>query len=1044
MSKLSIYRASAGSGKTFRLTVEYLKILLRNPSHYKNILAITFTNKATEEMKTRILKQLHLIANGETTEYLNLLQEETQLDTNTLQLHAKQAEKYILHDYSRFSVMTIDAFFQIVVKSFARELNLSHNYDIELEVETIKELALDRLFSQLDGDKSLRKWLKAFVQGKISDGKSWNISQDILRLSQELFSEKLHFLNRELIAQWSDKVFMNKYINNLDNLIFSYKDKMKKLGEKAMQEIVDNELTIADFSYEKNGVAGFLHKLSNGIVQSELSTRATKALEDVTFLYTKKTAVDIKSKIAHIYPTIKNILSEVQELISCEKSNYTTSLKIKKNIHIIGVFSDLAYHIYTLLQENNKMLLSESNKLLHEMIVGNEAPFIYEKIGTRYSYFLWDEFQDTSQMQWDNLKPLLSNALSTGNPCLIVGDTKQAIYRWRNGDWNILQKEVQQDFPNATELFLQRNWRSSTQVIDFNNALYETLPSLLEQELECNEHPITKLYKDATQNYGSDKQNSNGYVKLDFIRDTESNTSHEIALEKTLNTIIELQQQGVSPNDIVILVRKHKEAVLLTSFFMDIDKEKYPNGIILDVISDETLFLTASLTVRIIETALYYYLTQEYYYETSLKHLLSYLPTSKNLFEKWNEYTIENKSNIKRIGELVSICIEMFSLTEIDGEQLFLLGIEEEVLDFQNKNNGNPSAFLSWWEVRKKKAVVNPGELTNAIRIYTIHKSKGLEFEHVIIPFAEQPLESGIRDESLWASPTLAPFDAMEKVLLPYEKTLTDTIFRDEYLEEKKKKYIDLLNVFYVATTRAKTSLQLYFPMKKALGIGALLEQHIVGNSKESFWGQHSKADNANNTIWEYGKFHLSPTSQSIYLPNNISIQKPLHNISLVDRLSAITTILPVDSKQNLKSRSPISKGNLWHELLQHIYIYEDIPRIVKQFYYKGSISQTEQRIYREHLQKLLLRKEIAPYYTSQYSVYNERPILMNGQEYIPDRVVSNSHNLIVLEYKFGEQENPKYKKQLLQYKTFFNQRETKTVKAFLIYGLLDKIIEVQ
>lgn len=1041
MHQLSIYRASAGSGKTFRLTIEYLKILLKNPTHYRNILAITFTNKATEEMKNRILEQLHLIASGKQNDYLNLLAEETQLSTRTIQQNATIAEKYILHDYNLFSVMTIDAFFQIVVKSFARELNLSHNYDIELEIETIKELALERLFAQLDKDIELRKWLRAFIENKIQDGKSWNITQDILHLSTELFSEKLYFLDRKLIEKWSNKQFMQTYINKFNNIIFSYKDKMKELATKAMIEIANNELCVSDFSYGKSGIAGFLQKLSEGIVEPQLSVRTLKILDDAESMYSKKTKLDTKERINSIYPFLRNIVLQLQQLIEEKKTDYTTSLNIKKNIHIIGIFSDLAKHIYALLQENNKMLLSESNKLLHGMIENNEAPFIYEKIGTRYSYFLWDEFQDTSQIQWDNLKPLLANSLSSGNPCLIVGDTKQAIYRWRNGDWNILQSQVQETFPNSEKLFLQKNWRSSHRVIDFNNNLYKILPQLLENQIECDDSTINSLYLDAHQEYGKDQQ-TNGSVTLSFATDTEETKAETIAIDKTVETIVSLQEQGVSPKDIVILVRKHKEAIQLTTHFMELDKKNYSKDIVLDVISDEALFLSSSITVRIIETALSYFHTQEQYYKVSLQHLLSYLPTPKAHTKKWFDYTEDCKHKIINLGELITTCINIFSLNKINGEQSFLLGFEEEVASFHSKNNGSLSTFLSWWKLRREKAVVATSEFANAIRIYTIHKSKGLEFDHVIIPFAEQTLEQHRQGENIWVSPTVAPFKTINKALLPYGKHLEDTIFNDEYREEKEKRYIDILNVLYVATTRAKTTLFMCFPLSKQTNsLGHILLQYIQSAAMENFWGKYRKEDTSD---WQCGIFKNSKKESKESNEKILSIKEPIHNQSLLKSMTQLSTIFPVDKKTTeLHTISPITEGNLWHKILQYVYTYKDIATVVERFHYKGLILSKEKKYYIKQLEELLSKKEISQYYTSAYTIYNECPILMNGEEYIPDRVVENTKHIIIIEYKFGKQESPKYNKQLLRYKNFFKQHKQKKTQAFLIYGLLNKIIEV-
>lgn len=1040
MGELTVYRASAGSGKTFRLTIEYLKILIKNPSNYKNILAITFTNKATEEMKVRILKELHSLALGEKNAYFEILQNETQLPETKIQQHAAIAEKNILHDYGHFSVMTIDAFFQIVVKSFARELNLSRNYDVELDTQTIQELALDKLFSELDTNTALRKWLKAFIEEKLQDGKSWNITRDILELSKELFSERLYFLDRDTVKKWSNKDFMHTYNKELDTIIFAYRKKMQTLGKQALEKIKEQMLTVSDFAYGSKGVAGFLQKLANGTIETALSTRAIKVLDNPENFYTKKTPIEVKDKIDTIAPFLQEVLIAVETLLSEEKTTYTTSLKIKKNIHVVGIFADIARHIYTLLQDNNKMLLSESNKLLHEMIANNEVPFIYEKIGSRYHYFLWDEFQDTSQIQWANMQPLLANAIASANPCLIVGDIKQAIYRWRSGDWDILQNQVKKIFPTSTELFLQENWRSSGRIITFNNALYSLLPSLLEKQLGAE--GITTLYADATQKQGNTDNTENGYIQLYFPSDTETDSAEDLCIKKTIDTVVELQQKGVAPQDIVLLVRTHQEALTLTSTFLDIDQSTIPQDIVLDFISEESLYLTASLTVRIIEIALWYYQTQEKYYEITLEHLSRYLDNGNTLFQQWVNYTKTNKQTLKSVSQLVAECIQIFGLTEKKNEQLFLLAIEEEIFEYETSHSGNIGAFLSWWETRRTKAVITPGNTTSAIRIYTIHKSKGLEFEHVIIPFANQPLEKTIQNNRFWATPSESPFNNIEKVLLSYEKSLEDTLFKNEYLAEKKNQYIDLINTIYVATTRAKQSLHLYFPKKKRTGIGNLLELYIQENPQDSFWYNHY---NQKENNWQYGSIsnktiEVKTTSP---IPQKITIETYINNNTLLTQLSNISNHFPKDSQHGILTTTPLTQGNLWHDILASIYTIDDIPVVIKRHFYKGLLSIEECNTYISHLQKLLSKKELVDYYSSKYSIQNERTILIDGKKYIPDRVVFNEQEIIILEYKFGEKENPQYQKQVTTYKHFFQEYKQQTVKAFLVYGILDKIIEL-
>ncbi|PID88551.1 MAG: hypothetical protein CSB03_00785, partial [Bacteroidia bacterium] len=465
------------------------------------------------------MEQLHLLAKGKESNYLAILAEELNFSTEEIQQRATQAEQYILHDYSHFSVMTIDAFFQTILKAFAKELGVSYNYNVELDVERIRRLAVERVFEELDTNTHLRKWLRSYVQDRIQSEKSWNITHNILALSKELLQEDLFLMNKEQFAKWSDREFAQDFSKRLYVSIQDYENRLKSYGKEAWQLIETSGLQINDFAQKKKGIGALFYNIANGKVFTAItSSYHTKPLDNLEEGWYSKTAKpDIKQKIDAIYPSLNEKLHQIFDFLQQEGAKYVSYNLVRQNLYMMGIFSDIARHIYEILNEEEKILLSESNKLLYEMIAENEVPFIYEKTGNQYLYFLWDEFQDTSQMQWHNLKPLLANALSEGNPCLIVGDIKQAIYRWRNSDWKILGQEVGNAFTTIETITMQQNWRSDARIINFNNELFAKLPQILERDLELREATISTLYEDVQQEYSGSEKTPQGFVHFSYL-----------------------------------------------------------------------------------------------------------------------------------------------------------------------------------------------------------------------------------------------------------------------------------------------------------------------------------------------------------------------------------------------------------------------------------------------------------------------------------------------------------------------------------------------
>lgn len=1040
MSKLSVYKASAGSGKTFRLTIEYLKVVLKQPSHYKRILAITFTNKATAEMKSRILEQLHDLAIGKATAYQTILTEELELSNYEIQERAKQAEQYILHDYSRFSVMTIDAFFQTILKAFAKELGVAYNYNVELDTERIKQLAVERMFEELDENDTLRRWLQSYVADKINDGRSWNITKDILALSQELFQEEIFLLDDKKLKQWSEKAFVRDFSKKLQRYMQSYATQLQQLGKQAMTKIDEAGLYVEDFSYKQKGVAGLFQKIAEGNLVVEItSSYHHKPVDNIEAWYSKTLKTDVKQRIEMLYPELNDLLKQIHEIVEVKGRLFQSCKMVSKNLYMMGIFSDIGRHIHNVLHEEEKMLLSESNKLLYEMIADNDVPFIYEKTGNHYLYFLWDEFQDTSQIQWHNLKPLLSNALAEGNPCLIVGDIKQAIYRWRNSDWKILGEEVSKEFPFLESSSMQQNWRSDGRIVQFNNELYRQLPQLLDRNVELEEEKsITSLYEDVEQEAAALDKKNEGFVNFSYLEVPEQMSDEDAILDVLPSWVEKVQGNGVKPEDIVFLVRKNSEAVAIADFFANIEERKA--GINYDVVSEYALLLQNSFVVKVLVNALYFQQSRELYYETFLEQLADYLPSGKEKQQQWKEFVEREKCNVS-LESLVQQAIRVFSLHTLDKEQLYLMAFEEFVNTYIHKHNNSLSDFLADWENKKHSLSVTPGERIPAMRVMTVHKAKGLEFHTVMIPFAHKNLDTYRNGENFWQQASVAPLDDVGPLLIPFvKKELLNSHFSEAYKKEMQQRYIDELNIFYVATTRAVSNLILIAPEKKTgLRITTLLYDLIAqDSSQENFWSQHWDEDTRE---WSYGAIVASQSLQEVR--SNTYAQQQLYYYDYLDRFPLSISQVDDAKRETVDSLTPIEDGKIWHRLLEGVRYAEDIPIVVRRAYYAGLITKNAQQNYETHLQELLDRSTIRDFYTDSYKILNERPLWANGETYVPDRVVYNDDEVIVIDYKFGESQNTSHQRQVKKYLSFFEKKGYKVVKGYLIYGIFSKIVAV-
>jgi len=1086
MSQLTIYKASAGSGKTYKLTEEYLLLLFRNPINYRRILAVTFTNKATAEMKGRILKELYNLSRGMDSGYLTLLTTTFNLTQSEIQTKAQQILSLILHDFSKFSVNTIDTFFQKIIRSFTREVGKRTKYTVELDHSEILNKVVDELLLDLDTNSSLREWLVNFASTNIEEGSRWDFKSDVLKLAQEIFKEEYKAFNKELIKKMSDKTFLKSYLNELQEIKARFENTLMNFGKEGLKIIENNGLTLDDFSYGKSGVPGYFLKISDK-TDFEPGKRTLSGTESIDpWIKKGSPKKDIIENALHngLFEQLLNAVNFYNE----NYTNYYTTQSILKFIHTLGILTDIAEKLHLHCEEEGIFLISDAGKLLQLIIDNNDSPFIYEKTGSIFKHFMIDEFQDTSHIQWHNFKPLIGNSLSEGNSNLLVGDVKQSIYRWRNSDWKILAEDVNNDFNQFTlnPKSLTTNWRSRKNIIDYNNSVFwysaQVLQEKFNSELETPtefENKIKNAYNDIFQQSPSNITNEGGFIQHCFIPKNEDSNHWKDEVKSRLPKIIEeLQDKGFSLNDIAILVRKGTEgqeiANSLIQYKQSLPKESTYR---FDFISNDSLFLINSTLVPIVISVLNFLLNEDDNINTAYliwayqKNVLQknigendaheYLKNQteddkKTRLKKYlPEEFIESISLMKQLPlfELTDRIVRLLNLQNIKQDIPYLQAFQDIVLNFSRNKSADIHSFIEWWNEKGIQQTLKISDNQDAIRIITIHRSKGLEFKAVLIPFCSWEIDhKSFMTNILWCEPNQEPFNKLELLPVKYGKELVKTIFSSDYLNEKMHAYVDNLNLLYVAFTRAEQALYTFSPHKDKLSsitnISDLL-QFVYGNTS-------SYSRNENNESIDFDRFF----SKENYEFNLGELKyfktksKETHEELTIDSYQSfdITNKLRLKLHDNSfftgkesTAFEKVNHGKIMHEIFENITTEKDIPNAINKMIFEGKISPKGKEDILKNISKLFKNEQIKNWFSSEWKVKSESEIVLKGGKISrPDRVLIGKDKTIVIDFKFGEQEEEKHHKQVRNYMEILRSMENKTVEGYLWYVDLNFIRKIE
>ena len=1030
-STFNIYNASAGSGKTFTLVKDYLKIVLTSKEFlpHRHILAITFTNKAVDEMKTRIIDALMAFASPKILTHSNDLfsQVVSELQSSPTEVHlkSKQLVRKILHNYAAFDISTIDKFTQKIIRTFALDLKLPMNFEVELDTDLLLQKAVNRLLLKAGKQKSLTKALVDFAIEKADDDKSWNISLDLSKtaklLTQETAAPFLQNLTQNSLSDFEVlKARLSKEIDQAETQIV-------RLSNQVLELIVSSGIEFSDFS--RGLLPNHFKRLASKKFDLKLDAKWQKSI-DTTALYTKTSPSRIAQLIDELRPQLIDAF-----LATKTKVYYLRYLKnIRKNTTPLSVINLINKELKAIKEEDNLLLISEFNTLISDQIKDQPTPFIYERIGEKFNHFFIDEFQDTSVLQWENLAPLLTNTLASENgSAMLVGDAKQAIYRWRGGRAeqfiSLYNNETSLPF-QANISFLPTNYRSCKEIVGFNNRFFKHISTLT-----FSNETYKALYQTPAQREFNFKS---GYVNISFLefeKGVDKSQQYALKVLKIINNYLASAPEA-KLKDVCVLVRKRKDGVAVANLLSQQD---------IDIVSSETLLVSQCPEVQQLINVL------EYIHDSSNTDaklaLINYVVTHTSvgdphlfrlkcissdpigLFNTLQDLGIQFSPQIAlqlSLYEVVEYIINGFQLAKTSNAyiQFFL----DFVIEFTQKPGFSIRQFIDHYKLKKDSLSIVTPKGINAVQIMTVHKSKGLEFPVVIFPFAELDIYKELEPKE-WV-PLETSFTPFTHFLLNYNKDFEHygAATTSIYEEHQSKLELDNINLLYVALTRAVEQLYIVGNASSSKTGGENIKNYsglLINYLKSTGQWEASKLE------YEFGVLEKIDRKETSKYPTEvqrefISTPKSQLNVSMATNAGYLW-----DTSQ----KEATEKGNLIHLLLSRIYTRSDIEITFSHFVQAGVISAAQAEELMQTIKELVSHPNLSAYYSSGLTVFNEREIISaEGRIIIPDRlIVFKDKTAVIIDYKTGGFYE-KHKLQLLNYAEIIEEMGYKVCKKILIY----------
>ena len=1048
---IKIYKASAGSGKTYRLAYEYVLLLFRNRAcahPHRSTLAATFTNKATDEMKRRIVRELFALAHDANAPFLAELTQDLKsegLSQNDIRQWAQRFLSDLLHDYSAFNVSTIDRFFQQIVRAFTREIGLQGDFGVELNRDSVLKMAVDNMLFELDRPENqpLLVWLKQYISETLTPQTdsdkptaSWmRFRTNIETLGQEIFKESYLQYADQLEKQLEDKRFFATYRQQLYAAKVEFEQRVRAICNRATQIRQKHHLQWSDFSGKERSFTTYFDYDKLKSKNFLLTTTFRNAIDNIDKWSSAKSTH--KTTIEAAFNDGLNACAH--ELNDLNVREYLSVCVVYEHIYMLGILNDVRRQIINYCKEKNIMLIGSTTDFLNQITKNCDTPFVYEKTGTYLHHFMLDEFQDTSQLQWQNFKPLLYNSVSENNRNLIVGDVKQSIYRWRSSDWRLLQSGIQQEFAGyISDEVLNTNWRSAQNVVAFNNEFFSYIPTLVQNVVSGESAELVRaIYAEVRQ---QPHRTMPGRVNVELLANDDTCTWQQRVLQRLPEMVDELTRNNYALNQITVLVRKNSEAVQVADALLAAGYK---------VVSNEALLVANAACIRLLVAMMRFFVEPSNTLNRKLIETLltAYNPAtmpccqpSNETAEMWlqrvfpDTHTDIMALHNQPLFQLTEGLILTLNLHGTVANDVFLQAFQDVVFDYTAHYTNDLNGFLEYWDEQSDACFLPASDTQEAIRIMTIHKSKGLEFKAVIIPFCQWDCNAkGI----VWCqTPTDHPLlGTLPIVPLKAKSLLTNTHFKSAYETEQLYTLVDSVNVAYVAFTRAENDLYILGPKTKntqnasaSLNIVNMLERYV-----RSCHTMHISVDDDTRFLAQMGE--LQPLDAGAEQQTAESLTLTYDSVSALPRLKLRYTPDDAGSERHY--------GLLMHDILSQLRTADELPKILQTQMLNAKLTAEQLPQVQNTINQLLDNEQARAWFSGKYRVLNETEIITpQGLLYRPDRVMMAGTDVVVVDYKFGTQHEPRYNKQVQRYANLIS-RMGFAVQGFIWYAQTNELEQI-
>ncbi|TVR38006.1 MAG: hypothetical protein EA392_11280 [Cryomorphaceae bacterium] len=1028
---LQVCRASAGSGKTYTLVQQYLRLCLRSnrADSFKHILAITFTNKAASELKERVFRELKSLSEGNTKSQMAVhLRSELSLSTEELQIRAQNTLRAMLHQYGDVAIGTIDQFMHRLVRSFSRDLALQHDFSVDTDNDPVVETAVEKVFRRVGSDEVFTQIMLDFVEYLLDENKSWNVGNQLLATAKSAILTKDSDFTDEL-----DKLTLEQFTEArtaLHKACKKYEATVKTFAKQGLDLINTHKLTDADFHYASKGLGNYFRRVFHKGYTLLPNSYVNTALERVDFSGKGPNSALVKE----LSPQFEEILLNIVAHIEKDSGKYVVALEMIKRYFRLMLMRELSEAVHMEKEDLNLLFVDDFHQLISDVVTEEPAPFIYERIGQRIRHLMIDEFQDTSVTQWRNFLPLVTDVLSTGGFAMLVGDGKQAIYRWRGGEVEQFSRLPELYPPDNTTLTATReqvlrahhqattldsNFRSDKVIVEFNNKLYPELKEYLHEE---HQNIFEGCEQKVVKNEGT------GLVTLHFVEGSKNEEKHPEYLKLTLQFVKEAEEDGYQPRDIAVLLRDRKTQGIVAQHLR---KEGY------EVVSESSLLVENDVVVSTIVGAMRHladplnpqhamalllmladeYLEPENRHATMQRFIRRDNENPKILMADVNGFMghiqLPGLSSLLLRQSLFDMCQTILRNLKMEpkcGPQWSFFA--QHVLDFAASKGNDLPAFLAWWDkVRDQKSISLPEDV-NAIRITSIHKSKGLQYKVVIMPFADWAFS--INNAEYWANtpPELKLFtgsDLPPVMLTGFTKSLEGSVLQEQMDAERSRQRLDNLNLLYVGTTRAEERLHIISHRKEPKGAPKNIAEWLMAALPQLGYSEEGEVIGARKRP----KIRELPSESSNVVPVCASSDWR-------DRLKI--SFESGELSEGQFSGNARQMGSLCHRVLAEMQSVQDLNEVLAHFETSGIANAEVVALLRKQVEQLLELPEARKWFRHPDHTLSEHPVLLpDGSTLRPDRVILKDNHATIVDFKTGSF-RAEHEKQLTQYGAVLNQ----------------------